>query len=177
MKRGGKYSRFLPVRLAARYREALEDPELSSLRDEIAVAQVRLEELLSRLEEGSDSLPWQKALRLVEQAKAKDGAAQQKALADLEALLQRGATEADTWGEVRTGLETLRRLKETEHERLSALGQFVTVAQLNVLIGTLLIAIRDHVEDPHARARLASEIRRLGDYPGGRGALPGPDGE
>jgi hypothetical protein len=47
---GGHYSKYLPRRLAARYGEALTDPELNSLRDDQAVLEARLCELLQGLE-------------------------------------------------------------------------------------------------------------------------------
>ena len=44
--RSGRHSRYLPVRMAAKYQEAEHDPELLSLRDEIALVDARLADLL-----------------------------------------------------------------------------------------------------------------------------------
>ena len=44
----GRYSKYLPARLAERYHEAERDPELLSLRSELALVQARLAELISK---------------------------------------------------------------------------------------------------------------------------------
>jgi hypothetical protein len=48
----GRYSKHLPTRLAARYAEALSDPQLLELRDEIALVGTRQTELLEQLDSG-----------------------------------------------------------------------------------------------------------------------------
>ena len=64
----GRYSKHLPDRLAARYHEALADAELLAVRDDVALLDVRLSELVNML--GGDAIPgivWAEVRDLLEQ--------------------------------------------------------------------------------------------------------------
>src|SRR5436305_15207335 len=54
----GRYSKCLPDRLIGRYEAAQRDPELVAMRDEIALVDVRIGELLSRLDSGESGATW-----------------------------------------------------------------------------------------------------------------------
>ena len=54
----GRYSRDLPTRLAARYQESLSDPDLLALREEIALIDARLGDLLKRVDSGESGVLW-----------------------------------------------------------------------------------------------------------------------
>src|SRR3954452_17185048 len=54
----GRHSTYLPVRLLAGYQEAERDPELLALRDEIALIDSRLADVLSRVDSGESSRIW-----------------------------------------------------------------------------------------------------------------------
>jgi hypothetical protein len=56
--KSGKYSKFLPTRMLARYREAERDPELTSLRSELALVDARLMDLLTRVHSGESGVVW-----------------------------------------------------------------------------------------------------------------------
>src|SRR5262245_19691930 len=56
--RHGRYSKLLPVQLAARFDEAKADPELLGLRDEIALVDARIADVLERMERGESSKTW-----------------------------------------------------------------------------------------------------------------------
>src|ERR671916_1968189 len=55
----GRYSRSLPAQLAARYTAAQHDPELLSLRDELALLDARIADVLSRVDSGESGQLWQ----------------------------------------------------------------------------------------------------------------------
>jgi len=67
----GRYSRSLPGHLAATYEQALADPRLLSLRDDIALTDVMINEQLSQLSEDgptpSDRAIWHEVCRLIGQ--------------------------------------------------------------------------------------------------------------
>jgi len=62
----GRYSKQLPVRLAARYQEAQADAELISLHDDVALLDTRLSELLEHLDTDPGAI-WADVLGLIEQ--------------------------------------------------------------------------------------------------------------
>jgi hypothetical protein len=57
----GRYSKFLPIGLAADYASAAHDPELLALRHELAVVDVRIKDLLSRVDTGESGGLWHHA--------------------------------------------------------------------------------------------------------------------
>jgi hypothetical protein len=60
----GRYSRSLPGHLVALYEQALNDPTLLSLRDEIALIDTMIGETLSQL---TEDMPWEKEREIFEQ--------------------------------------------------------------------------------------------------------------
>ena len=62
----GRYSKSMPDRLAERYEEALSDEERHDLRDEIALAETKIADLLASIERSADeSLAWQDVERWI----------------------------------------------------------------------------------------------------------------
>src|SRR5262249_34245471 len=131
---GGRYSKFLPVRLAARYAEARDDPELVSLADDLAVLEVRLGDLPASLTTRDAGAARARGWELF-QTVMKGGDEARTALRDVGLLLRDGAAEADTWREIAAVMEQRRRLAEAEVKRLAALQQFLSAQQANRLIG------------------------------------------
>lgn len=67
--RHGRYSKSMPEHLASRYAEALTDSRLLELRDEISLVDVRMADLLAKLDEEvkpDDSEVWKEILSTVE---------------------------------------------------------------------------------------------------------------
>ena len=66
----GRYSRDLPTRLAARYREIQADQELRSLRAEIALVATRIVDVLGQIETGrgeaADQAAWAQIYHLID---------------------------------------------------------------------------------------------------------------
>ena len=62
--RSGRYSKVLPSRLLAQYRAAEKDPELTSLRGELALVDARLADLLTRVDSGESGAIWQALLKV-----------------------------------------------------------------------------------------------------------------
>src|SRR5687768_3976371 len=56
----GRHSKYLPPRLQDRYQEALRDATLLSVRDEIALLDARLEDLLRRADTGEAGKIWER---------------------------------------------------------------------------------------------------------------------
>jgi hypothetical protein len=63
--RTGRYSKFLPKKLAERYRNALMDPDAKSHKDELALIDSKMSELLESLE-GPEDTNWTDIWGLVE---------------------------------------------------------------------------------------------------------------
>jgi hypothetical protein len=61
----GRYSTSLPDRLSTRYKEALADEERHDLRDEIALSEAKIDDLLAGIESRDESLAWKDVERWI----------------------------------------------------------------------------------------------------------------
>ena len=151
----GKYSKLLPSRLLARYREAGKDPDLTSLRSELAL-----------VDTGESGALWRAVLRAHRAFRryktTGDLTRMREALADLESCIDAGAPDYQAWAEIQELIETRRKLCDSETRRLVVLQQMITAEQLTVLLGVIVEIIARHVTDRQAISAIATDLQRLG---------------
>ena len=168
----GKYSRVLPIALAARYHEGIANPELLSVRDDIAVAESRLADLFARLDGGESGQLWRdlrQALTFFETALATgDRGGLHGALETMRRLITRGTSDYAAWEDIHRTWIARCRLTETEHKTLMVQQQMVTVEQLNVYLALVTHALQQsvaaHTDQDTARAILGAagtELKKL----------------
>lgn len=159
----GRHSKYQVVRLQARYEEALNDPELISVRDDIALAETFIQEALDQIGTDNERASWAKAAKLYNDYRScsPDSAKAHDRLAELGALLEHGAEEEALRFRVLAIAEQKRKLAETEMDRLGKLQQFVTAQQLQAFAAQLLTLIRENVIDQGTRERIAAGVIQL----------------
>lgn len=161
----GRYSKYLPDRIAGKYLESQEDPELLNLRDEIALTDARIAELLGRVDGvgGEDAISeinrHYQALRAAMRAADNEGIA--ASLVDLETAITTGRGDYEIWREIGTVIEQRRRLVESEGKRLVAMSQMISNERAMLLIGSLVAILRDHVKDTQVLNDISLDIRKL----------------
>ncbi|HEY4669727.1 MAG TPA: hypothetical protein VIH05_08130 [Tepidiformaceae bacterium] len=162
----GKYSRYMPARLAAKYLESARDPELLANRQEIAVLDARLAELLGRVDTGESS-------RLFSQAREaftgfrnaldrSDKETMQIHLQTLDATLGRAVGDYAAWDDIRQSLETRRKLVETEMRRLEKMQHFHTAEELQSLLTAIAHIAKRVISDPKVLNEFTLAILELG---------------
>jgi hypothetical protein len=161
----GKYSKFLPARLAALYQTAEKDPELLSLRRELALVDARINELLTRVDTGESSARWasmREAWGDFRRHQADgDIPKMHTALARLDAIMERTAEDHLAWREIGEQIEQRRKLAMSETQRLIALRQVITAEQALALMGVLVEIITRHVNDQPTLAQIVADIQAL----------------
>jgi len=162
----GKYSRELPPRLLRRYLESRNDPELLSLRDDVAVIEALIREKLASLRDGETGPDWTAVLHqfedLARSFRKWDWTKQRKALEDLGALLKdRQRTESATMAEIRDLIDQKARLAMAEHKRLFRLQQTMTVEQALTLASILADIVRRNVPDPKVLRAIQAELTEV----------------
>lgn len=163
----GRYSKVLPTRLAERYAECFDDPELLSLRSEIALVDARLLELLDPIhgdEQGSDKI--MTALldeELVAAHRRNDEqavrAVEQRIMPYLKNVL--GRHQIIEWHNIIPLLEVRRKLCESEQKRLMSARLMVSADQAGALMQAVVSVIRQEVTDPQMLYRIAEGISHL----------------
>jgi hypothetical protein len=169
----GRYSRLLPLRLAQRYEEARANQDLLSVRDDLAVAEARLGELLQRLDTGESGARWQALCAALDTFAAalavKDGATMTQQLQRMRQLATGGRDDHRTWQEILSLWDSRCKLTQTESKRLVAMQQMVSTEKLMIYFGVITNviqqAVQAHAEPPVARnilAQLSAEFGRIG---------------
>lgn len=161
----GKYSRYLPARLSERYEEALSDSELLALREEIALVDSRLADLLTCVDSGESGHLWQLLKdthgEMLEARAAGDTQTMAIKLKTLGTLIQEGLADYAAWEDVRRILEQRRKLVESERKRLVEMQQVLTTERAMVLVHALAETVKKHVSDRGTLAAISADLSRV----------------
>jgi hypothetical protein len=165
--KGGRHSKFLPQALMERYEAGLDDPNLISLRAEVALVDARISSLLESLGDhgGSGVLRLIKARLEGFKAEAVKGKGTQESRAEalhkLESAIVTALTRATTWDELRDTLDLRRKLAESEGKRERDALQTISVQQAVVMMALLVKAVSEHVTDRNALNAIVTQFDRL----------------
>lgn len=160
----GRYSKYLPERLAQRYHEAQADNDLLVLRDEIALLDARLGELLGRIDTGESAQRWAGAREaFVTLQQAKDSGDDKKAATAMSALgsILLNNNDYGIWEDIAALLDLRKRMVESERKRLVEMQQMITAERAMILMAAIVDTIRTHVTDRNALAAISSDLRKL----------------
>lgn len=145
----GKFTKHLPVSLAAKYNAAREDKELLSLKDDIAIAEAREVELFEMIDTGESGKVWKKLQKAGDafQRAYETGNSDKlmEVVQNIRSLVQEGQPSYSLWEELLYVQEHKRKLTETENKMLISKQQMITVEQLMIYAGVILDSIRTHV--------------------------------
>jgi hypothetical protein len=159
----GKYSSSLPEHLATKYQAAREDPSLVQLRDELALTEVMLIELLETRRDGvGDIQAARRAFDRVEASmRAKDLTGAAIAMQETKQAFARTLDVEALEGRILDTITTRRKLVDSETKRLKTLHQMMTNEQAMALVGGLVAAVQAEVTDRVALARITTRFRAL----------------
>jgi len=163
--RHGRYSKSLPVRLQARFEEAATDPDLLNMREDIALLDARLSDVLEQASNQESGELWQglkDALRTYDKATGRDAeTTRADAFASIRFLINEGYNERQSWQEIRSILQERKALVESERKRLIDMQQMITATQANLLLGAVAHIIKSNVTDRDALQRISAELGQL----------------
>lgn len=162
-------------RLPARFRESfqanVQDPDLLSLRPEIAVVDERFYELLQKLDTGESSRAWSQVAveveGLLDELKEKepdmDGVV--AAVKRIRTLGQRASSYASAWAEIQSVAKTTKELRDTESRRLKDEGAMMAAQDVLGLVHLMMDIIFKHVTDAMVLQNLLDEVQKTGVLP------------
>ena len=161
-----RYSQ-VPVRLLEGYEAALGDERLLELRDESALLQARVNDLLGRVDSGESGQlwaevgkTWEKYNKALRHADADQEAAHRQYL---DQLIRSGVDDYRAWDEVVKVVDQKRRISESERKRLHEMEVMIAANQ----IGTLILAVGEmfranvtkHVRNADERRSLLTDTQ------------------
>lgn len=157
----GRYSKDLPTKLSSKYEAALADRRLLELRDEVAIIDIRLSDLLRGVDRGGASELWSTLEGMVEEWRAADEDDREKIRGRIFAMIERGAKDWQRWRDVFGTIEKRVRVAESERRRLVEMQQMMTSEQAMVLLASVVDTIRKHVTDPNTLRGISSDLRSV----------------
>lgn len=164
----GKYSKYLPSHLKSDYEAAVSDPELLSLRDDVALYESMQKEQVRRMEQVKFP-PWGEVSVMLSEVeellREGDDGAKERGLAALRELVGRGTDAARAYEGAQRQWRQLSDEKaktaRVEFSRLEALNGVLPVTEVMGVIVGLLTFIREEVKDPASRQRIQNHWNRL----------------
>jgi hypothetical protein len=139
----------------------MRNPQLLSLREDIAVAEARLVDLFSRIDTGESGALWaalREASDSFEVAQAtSDLPAMQRHWATMRQLVQQGSDDHAAWAEIYRVWDSRTKLTQQETRTLVSMQQMVTAQELAVMFGVITDAINRSVT-AHAPADIGRRI-------------------
>lgn len=168
----GRYSKYLPARLASRFEESCRDERLLELRQDIALLDARIEDVLTKVDTGESGAIW-KALcaahdSIKDAGRRKDNKALARHIIEIGEIIRRGNDDARAWVEVVNLLEQRRKLVESERKRLLETQQSLTIEQALMIASMVVTVVRKHVTDRSKLAAISEELENfinIGDRP------------
>jgi len=164
--KSGRYSKSMHDWLVGRYQNALADGERHDLRDEISLAEAKIDDLLSKMVRGESDSGWlylREVERKVQRDRSEDNPDHMR---ELIRVIRQGAGEARAWNAVERWTARKQRLVESDMRVAQTKQEMVSAEEVMALVAGILDSIKRHVEDQPTRRALARDIRALGD-PGG----------
>lgn len=140
-----KYHVVLPERLRERYGEALADPELLTLRNEIAAIDARTVEVMATLDKDGCAVIWSQLQSALTEYRVSNAADRDRWLRILFDGIERGASDMAVWGQLGILIEQRRRLAETETKREKDLKLMVPLESVMALFGRFSLLVRETV--------------------------------
>jgi len=157
----GRYSRFIPTRLAASYESITNDDVINNVRENIALIVAMIQDKLAEMGEKSGAELWQaanKAFSAVRDAiYAHDQTSLLIALDQLSSILTNGTGVQQKEREILDLMVKASKLHKVEIHRLEKMKQFMTPEQMLANTGRVIAVLKKHVE-PSVAARVAAEL-------------------
>lgn len=165
----GRHSKHLPRGFADRYEEFLDDPELTTLRPEIALVDTRLSMILAGLDERTSTELWD-AVRTAYHAvrtaiNDQDPDRTSAALNEMGHVIARGVEQSQIWEEAANVIDQRRKLVDTENRRIKQSAQTLSVEDAMMIVQFItetVLRVMDRYDVPRqARQEIADATRHL----------------
>lgn len=157
----GFYSRYLPDSVLTRYQQALNDPDLVSLRSNLALTETRMSQLLERLETSDTLEYWQRLQSWFVHFQSQTQEQQLSLLPTLHDLVNAALDDYKAWQQIQQISEDKRKLAESERRRLLDMQQYITVERAMLLVSTVVSVVRKYVTDDETLQQISGGVERL----------------
>lgn len=160
-----RYTKTLPKDLRKKYEQAAADPELLSLRADIALIQTRINLITQRIETGESGEAWanlQKAFINFDMAMiSKDMDGLNAAVETMKGIISEGTSQETAWDEVIDLIQRKKEIAGAEWKRLLSMQQMISSEMAYALVEQIMDVVLRHVTEPGPRKLIAAEIGEI----------------
>lgn len=162
----GKLCKYLPERLIDDFDAASKDPNLLELRQELALVDSRMMELIQMLDKQGNTQHFQDLKLVFDQmeslrASGENGQVLDNAIDRMGKCIQAGINNHAVWDDIGEQVDRRQRLTESERKRLSDTHQMISSERLMTLLAGVLKIIMEHVQDMKIRQAIRLELLQL----------------
>jgi len=165
----GRYSADLPSQVLLRYQAALADPELLSVRDDIALLQAAITDTLAEIADAEASPDLNTIVdtvsRISNEWRGWEWTRMQRELDGLQDAITRRRSQKQAMRDVRELVREKAALVQQENRLLVERQQMITVEQYMVGMKALGAAVSRLIDDPIKLRLIDAEFRRLATVP------------
>ena len=145
-----RYQKFIPERLAEKYLESVNDPEIIALNDDIALVETRIKQILERIDDDEPPPVWRDAKNAFDEfmmyRRLNDTDKAREVLDLLQDIFERQANDRETWDEVFSRLEQRMKLASEERKRRMDMRTLMDAEQVMDVASKLLAAVNEAAE-------------------------------
>lgn len=161
----GRYSKYIPAQLAARYDEARSDPDILSLNEDVALLRSLVFKHLSSISAGDTHPAWIEAHKaFMEMDRASSAGELDKFLAAkarLGAVIEPNYRAAIAEGKVAGYIDQLGRIADKERRLLIDRQQVITVERMMIMITAIASIVKQNIDDRDKLNAIQNGIQRL----------------
>lgn len=161
-KHGNRSRDIIARKLGERYQDAIEDDRLLELRQDIAIIEYRLADLIENMDSSESGSAWRAVRKTYNKMRkavqSNDQQGFSEALNELGPLINRGVGEHARWAEITNAINSRKNLVESERKRLIEMKQMMTAEQAMSMLTFIISVIRKHVKDQETLASISAEI-------------------
>lgn len=162
----GRYYPRLPSHLKTAYRKIAASIDLQSLAGEIAMIELRINQIIDKLKTNETEQKWTQLKSLFHEFKSasrnNDKETVKACLEDMDKVINEGNNESALWDHLINDLFVKKAgLVQVESKRMYMLGATATAEQVRSLAGALITCFLEEVSDYDTRRRVIERIKQL----------------
>jgi len=161
----GRYSKYLPAQLQDRYQEAVSDPDILSLNEDVALLRSLVFKHLESMSTGDTHPSWKLAYSALQKLKKAiatgDAVDLITAMEEIEAVITPNYRAAVAEDKVTGYIDQLGRIADKERRLLIDRQQVITVERMMLMITAIAAIVKQHVDDRNTLRDIQADIQGL----------------
>lgn len=163
---GGRKATGLPTRFYDFVMGASEDPNLTSLFDELLIVDSRIADLISRIDTGESGSLWVSLQNAVgEYRKESDDKVKKDLLFSIFGMIEAGSTDHQAWLDINMNIDQKTKLLRAETQMMKDKEMLIRADRVLLLVRAVVEVVMRNVPDPDQQEKIRIAVGKLLDRP------------